>query len=531
MIFKLLKKTVLVFGVFCFIGNVSAQKFVNILNEDYYGFEVTSGDDGWWMQQPDNLSVASDKGANGSSHSLKYTNSTAFTGSKKAFGSTTISDMLIDLEPGTYNISAMVWVESGAQISSVRANFRTAGLSDVNVTFNLGAVAKDEWVKVTSQLNITNAFVDTNVRIMFDSSATSIGTMYFDDLVILDEAPPVIEEIPSFSEIVTIDGNNLSLAKGTYDISLKIWVDEDASMKSFYTYIKEPWVATKWELSEVTKGEWVELKKQVVLEEAANNSEFKIRVNNNPNYGGGKGRFYIDDINLIKAKSAYEEADNFVVQVTGESCPNKGNGKVEIKAKHNEDYIVEFNNSNYNFTNELVIDNIAPGIYDLCISVKNTDFKSCFTIKIEESNTITAKISNSKSRVSQINIEEGTAPFTVSINDKEVLTTSAQSFKVETISGDIVEVKSNKDCEGLFIETINMQNGIRIYPNPASIYLNVLVPENSKIEIYSVIGELMYSKETLAKRNSILVSSMTQGIYLVKIVSANNVFTEKIVIK
>ncbi len=532
MISKFLKNSVLVFGVLCLvITNVSAQEFVNILNEDYYGFEVTSGDDGWWMQQPDNLSIVNNKGANGSSHSLKYTNAETFTGSKKAFGSTTISDMLIGLEPGTYDMKAMVWVEAGAQISNVRVNFRTVGFGDVNTVFDLSSIAKDQWVEVTAQLNIVNAFVNTNVRIMFDSSATSIGTMYLDNLVILDEAPPVIEEIPLSAKVVTVDDKNLSLEKGNYDISLKVWVDEKATMKSFYTYIVDPWVATKWEIDEVVKGEWIELTSKIVLESPAENSEFQIKVNNNPDYGGGKGVFYVDDINLVKTKNLYEDTDNFTIQITGETCPGKNNGKIKITSKHPENYIVSFNGNIYNFIDELVIENIEPNTYELCVSVEYTSFESCFTFEIESGNTLSGKISNVKSKMASVKINRGTAPFAVSVNGNEVLSTDSLEFDVAVVSGDVLEVKSDKDCEGLFVKNINMIKEVEIYPNPVSQNLNIFSASTSDIKIYNVLGEMVYSKIDAPKTHKISVYNMVAGIYFVKIMSNSQIILRKIIVK
>lgn len=532
MIFKFLKHTVLALAVICFFSfNIISNEFVNILNEDYYGFEVTSGDDGWWMQQTENLSITNERGANGSSHSLKYTNATSFTGSKKAFGSTTISDMLIDLDPGIYDVSAMVWLASGSQISSVRANFRTAGFSDVNVVFNMNGIANDQWVKVTGQLNLTTAFTDTNVRIMFDSSATSIGTMYFDDLVILDEAPPVIDEIPSSAKIVTVGDNNLSLAKGNYDLSLKVWIDKEATIQGFYTNITEPWVSTKWEIDAIAKEEWVELKKQIVLEADAENSEFQIKVNNNPEYGGGKGVFYIDDINLVKTRNAYEEEDNFTIQVTGETCPDQDNGKIKITAKNSEAYVAHLNGVNYAFNEEIIIDNLAPNSYNLCINVEGTTFESCFMLLVEEGSAISGKIGNSKSKGVVVNVDKGTAPYTVSVNSNEVLTTYSDSFEVEAKAGDIIQVKSSKNCEGLLIEKINMSNGVRVYPNPVSNVLFVDAIEDSTIEVYNVLGELVYAEVKPVKRNKVLVAGMVSGLYFVKVISSKAVLTKKVLVK
>lgn len=517
---------------FCIsIIHVAAQEYINALHNDYYGFEVATGDDGWWMQQPDNLSIETNKGANGSSRCLKYTNAAAYTGSKKAFGSTTIADMLIDLDVGVYDVKAMVWVEAGANISNIKVNFRTSGLSDVNVVFDLSTINKDQWVQVDAQLNLTNAFTDTNVRIMMDSSYGGIGTMYFDNLQILVEAPPVIEEIPASSQISTSGTENLTLDKGRYAMSLKVWVDQDATIQNFYTYIVQPWVASKWNIADIAKNEWIALTTEIDLEDDAVDSEFRIKVNNNPDYGGGKGRFYIDDIYLVKIKEPYEENDNFTIQTIGETCQGENNGIIKINANYTENYRVDIDGVNYNFTNTLSIENLEPNTYDLCISVSNTNFKTCYTLVIEEGGSISGKISNAKANTISVSIDQGTPPYIVNINDTEILRTHAQNFNVETISGGVLKVQSSKSCEGLLVEHIEKNDNIKVYPNPVSQTLIIETSKNSSVEIFNALGSAVFFKQNVPNYYKIPMSQIATGVYFVKVITAEKIISQKIVVK
>lgn len=497
--------------------------FANILDEAYYGFDRVSGDDGWWMQQ-DNWTIATNKGANGTSRSLKYSNATVFTGNKKAFGSTTIQEMLINLEPGDYEMKAMVWVESGAQISKIKTNFRTAGEADVNVVFDLSSIAKDQWVEVTTRLNISKAFVNTNVRIFMESSYGGVGTMYFDSLQILVEEK---EEIPLLSQIHTSGNQNLNLEAGNYEMSLNVWLHEDATIKTFSTSIVEPWVSKKWDLSAIEKGEWVTLKQEFSIEEAAVNSEFRIFVNNNPEYGGGKGTFYLDDISFTKTSSNAGKPDNFSILITGETCPSKGNGKIEVSAKVEENYKIEFNGAFFDFTKNKILENIEPGMYDLCISIEGEDEQWCFRLKVEEAQTLSGKVSVKGNKAS-VQINEGTAPFNVTVNGNLRMNTMSTNFEIDTNSGDKIEISTSNECEGKMLENVSE---FELYPNPATNITTVLSGKGSSLELLNTTGWIVQKQKQIPTNYNLEVSHLKPGIYFVRLLNKDKIRIKKLIVK
>jgi hypothetical protein len=497
-------------------------EYENILNEDYYGFEVSTGDDGWWMQQPENFSIDTNKGANSSSRSLKYTNATSFTGSKKAFGSTTISEMLINLDPGTYTLKAMVWIESGS-LSNIKANFRTAGESDVNAIFDLSGVALGQWVEVSTNLTMGFAFADTNVRIMMDNSYGT-GTLFFDDFQLLVEKT---EEIPLISEIKTSGDENLSLESGNYEISLNVWLEETTTISKFYTYIVNPWVASEWDLSSIEKGKWVNLKQEFSIDQAVVDSEFRIVVNNDPEYGGGKGVFYVDDISFLKTSSNSGNNDNLLISVIGETCPDKENGKLNISAKVEENYTIDFDGQTYSFNDEKVIENIAPGVYDLCVTIEGGDYERCFNLKVEEAQEVAGKISD-KGGNTLVEIEQGTAPFQITVNGDLVMNTMAKSVEIKTKSGDKIEVSTSNDCEG------KLENEILefvIFPNPATDSARIISKEGSSLEMISISGGVVIPIIKIPTYYDLDVSQFKPGVYFVRLTNQDKTQTEKLIVK
>jgi len=66
-----------------------------------------------------------------------------------------------------------------------------------------------------------------------------------------------------------------------------------------------------------------------------------------------------------------------------------------------------------------------------------------------------------------------------------------------------------------------MQNGISIYPNPASDILYVTVPVQCTLEMYNQTGQLVYQESLSRIANTIDLSGFSAGIYYVRIVGGN----------
>lgn len=70
-------------------------------------------------------------------------------------------------------------------------------------------------------------------------------------------------------------------------------------------------------------------------------------------------------------------------------------------------------------------------------------------------------------------------------------------------------------------------NKYSIYPNPASEILNINNVSNSQIEIYNIVGSLVYSAKSLTETTSVDVSSFTPGTYIIKVTNGTEVTTNK----
>jgi hypothetical protein len=75
-------------------------------------------------------------------------------------------------------------------------------------------------------------------------------------------------------------------------------------------------------------------------------------------------------------------------------------------------------------------------------------------------------------------------------------------------------------------------NDVNIYPNPTNGLFTVVTEDNdSKIEIYSVNGQIVYSEQTSSLKTQIDLSKLGKGIYFIKVSSENGVANSKIVLQ
>jgi hypothetical protein len=90
---------------------------------------------------------------------------------------------------------------------------------------------------------------------------------------------------------------------------------------------------------------------------------------------------------------------------------------------------------------------------------------------------------------------------------------------------------SNFNSEGSLGTNDATFEGLSIYPNPATSVLNIRNAENATIEIYSILGQVLYAKKNISSDEQVEVSQFTTGTYLVKITNGNAVKTSKFVKK
>lgn len=93
------------------------------------------------------------------------------------------------------------------------------------------------------------------------------------------------------------------------------------------------------------------------------------------------------------------------------------------------------------------------------------------------------------------------------------------------IINDTVTVDSNIGIEGI------TENQIRLYPNPAMAMIFIELNSAGHIEITEQRGRLVYEDKLYAGKNEISLTGFSQGVYVVKLKSGNDIITRKIIIQ
>ena len=214
-------------------------------------------------------------------------------------------------------------------------------------------------------------------------------------------------------------------------------------------------------------------------------------------------------------------SNNFTVVVTGETCPSKNNGKIVITALSNQPYTVTINNIAYNFTSTTTAINLSPTSYNFCIGVTGQTYQQCYDVTVAAGTTVSGKSSVVSGKAS-VEIEKGTAPFTVFVNGQEQFETSAPMFSVEVKSGDILEVKTAVSCEGIYSKKIDSIDGIFAYPNPTQGAFEITVPTSETevvVELYNINSQLISVKTypVIYGKVSLSLENKPTGLYFAKV--------------
>jgi hypothetical protein len=209
------------------------------------------------------------------------------------------------------------------------------------------------------------------------------------------------------------------------------------------------------------------------------------------------------------------------VQTLSETCVDKGNGKIVIEVIGNEGHKATLNGVDYDFTSNLTIENLTAGVYNLCVIKNGESFEQCYELIIEEAESLSGKMAIVKNKVT-VDINEGSAPFSLIKNGEVMLTTNETHFEVDVAHGDQIEVKSAAECQGLLSEKINMMEAVKAYPNPTKGLFDIYIPTDKKhinIEVYNIYSQLVSTKtyEVIGGKVHIDVTNKTQGVYFVKV--------------
>ncbi len=239
-------------------------------------------------------------------------------------------------------------------------------------------------------------------------------------------------------------------------------------------------------------------------------------------YGSGIVDFILDqDFSEI-----FVAPDNFTIETINETCQGK-NGQIKINTRYRHNYVVTIDGIEYNFNNVLNIPTLKPGVYDVCIGIKNTSYNYCVNLEVGASELLKGKFTLTKTGKVAIDIQSGSAPYKVFKNNRQIFETHQTSFEVDATDGDIINIEARATCEGKLTKVINPTGGLVAFPNPVTDKFELLVPEINQtkvtLELYSSTSGLIAQKIYSVNAGKITVNmeEYPAGIYFVRLDSKN----------
>lgn len=235
-------------------------------------------------------------------------------------------------------------------------------------------------------------------------------------------------------------------------------------------------------------------------------------------------------------------SNNFNLQISSETCRNSNNGSISISAIETFNYVAQLTgngvNISNNFTSSTVFSGIEAGNYTICITVSGeADYSLCYNVTITEPDdlSVISKIDTLTGKV-QLGLS-GSNSYTINLNGS-IIKTSDSNIILDLVTGiNKLQINTDKECQGLYSETINNVSKTILTPNPIgeellNIYVNNNI-EQIRVYVYSSIGKLLFTKNmtTINGKSNLNLSNLSSGIYIINVNTGESQSNHKIIKK
>ncbi len=237
-------------------------------------------------------------------------------------------------------------------------------------------------------------------------------------------------------------------------------------------------------------------------------------------------------------------ANNFSLRTIGESCISTDNGSVEISAVETLNYTATLTDVNAMdtaaaFTDTTTFTNLVAGQYTLCITVEGqVGYQRCFDITITEPEPldVDSKVSSLNNEVT-LNLRGG-KEYLIELNGEAFITTENEITLPLSKVENTLSVRTDKECQGTYEETIVLSSKIFIYPNPVSsgelnIFLGSSEFQQVETALFTAQGRQVFYKAYKPDNGYVRmdITNLPQGVYLLNIKTDNALMNYKILRK
>jgi len=234
---------------------------------------------------------------------------------------------------------------------------------------------------------------------------------------------------------------------------------------------------------------------------------------------------------------------NFSLLTVGETCTDNNDGSITLNAVEALNYTATIAGSGLNesqgFSDTLSFENLSAGTYEICITVEGQpEYEICYSVNIPEPEdlSVSSKIDSFDNKVT-LDLSGGKS-YTINLNGEVYRTSEKEITLPLTQVENTLTVRTDKDCQGVYSETIMLSSELLIYPNPISsgdlnIYLGNNSSEQVEVALFDLNGRTVFRKQYNVENNEIQfnVDALSKGIYLLNIKTSSSLMNYKIIRK
>ena len=188
--------------------------------------------------------------------------------------------------------------------------------------------------------------------------------------------------------------------------------------------------------------------------------------------------------------------------------------------------------------NTWTINNLEASDYTVCLTTESLEtFEQCFNVTINQPRDLSVLASIARDN-SSINLQlNGSNKYYIMVNDNTIVTDQSD-YKLNLNKGlNVIRITGDKECQGVYEETIFNSEDILLSPNPAVNNTNLWVGGNDKnvnLSMFDNSGRLLWTrtKELNSGRDiNIETTNLKAGMYYIKVESETVRKTAKLVKK
>ncbi len=236
-------------------------------------------------------------------------------------------------------------------------------------------------------------------------------------------------------------------------------------------------------------------------------------------------------------------SSNFRILTVSETCVVSNDGSIQIEATLPFNYTVTLLGNGVDdsqiFTDIITFNDLSSGDYEVCITVEGqSDYQQCYNIAVSEPEdlNVSSKVSSLDNKVT-LSLSGGKS-YTIKLNGETFRTTESEITLALSKVENTLTVRTEKECQGVFEETIVLSNELFIYPNPIesgdlNIYLGNTKADQVEVALFDINGRTVFRKQYVPVNNEVRfnVDGLSKGIYLLNLKTPTSLTNYKIIRK